>query len=92
MIDQAIILSLEITAIYVVFQQGMILGWFRIIVANLFDRAFGLQWSRYIQKPLWDCLACMSLLWTVLLTQGFDLKLILVVCGINTIIDKFLDE
>lgn len=92
MIEHAIILSLEITALYILFQQGMLLGWFRIIMASLFDGVFGLQWSRYLQKPIWDCLACMASIWTIILTLDFDLKLIMIVCGINTIISKFLDE
>lgn len=91
MIERAIILSLTITAIYMLFQQGMLLGWFRIMIANLFDRLLDKNWSRYLQKPLWDCLTCMSSVWTIVLTLSFNWKLILLVCGINTLIDKFLN-
>lgn len=97
MIVQAIILSLQITAIYTLFQQGMLLGKVRIGFANIIDKAFGLRASRVIQKPLFDCLICMSGIWTVLLTlqvdQPFitiDLPLILTVCGINVLIDKII--
>lgn len=106
MIIQAIILSLQITAIYIVFQQGMLLGWLRIGAANLLDDSFGFcckkmnidsplltgkKLSLYIQKPLWECLMCMSSVWTIVLTHSFNIKLILLVCGINSLIDKFLD-
>lgn len=90
MIEQAIILSLQITCIYQLFQQGMLLGWFRIEVANVLDGKLGLKASLYVQKPVWDCLICMASLWTCILTFSFDLKLMLVVCGINTLIDKLL--
>jgi hypothetical protein len=91
MILQALILSIQITAIYTLFQQGMLLGWFRIMCANKIDRWFGLKWSRYIQKPVFDCLPCMASVWTIFLTNGFDIKLILTVCGINVLINKILD-
>jgi len=86
MIEKAIILSLQITAIYIVFQHGMLLGWFRIMVANAFDRMFGKKWSKYWQKPFWSCLPCMSMFWTIILTRDFNINLILVVCGLNTLI------
>lgn len=91
MIINAIILSLQITAIYIVFQQGMLLGWMRIAMANMFDTTFGKKRSRYIQKPLFDCLPCMASVWTTILTQEIDLGMILLVCGLNLIIEKFLD-
>ncbi len=90
MIAAAIIISLQITAIYLLFQQGMLLGWFRIRVANGFDKIFGNKWSRIIQKPLWDCLTCMAGIWTVVLTQKINIPLILMVCALNAIIDKIL--
>ena len=91
MIIQAIILSLQITAIYIVFQQGMFLGWFRIWTANRLEKLLDKKISRYIQKPVWDCLMCMSSVWTIALTRSFNIELILLVCGINSLIDKFLD-
>lgn len=91
MIQHGIILSLQITAIYIVFQQGMLLGWFRIALANDFDKTIGKKWSRYIQKPLWDCLPCMASVWTIILMHDFDLGMILLVCGLNVIINKILE-
>lgn len=91
MIEKATILSLVITTIYVLFQQGMFLGWLRIFIANVLDRICGLRISKYIQKPIWDCLPCMAGIWTIILTLSFDLKLIFIVCGINVLIEKFLD-
>lgn len=73
------------------FQDGMLLGWFRIGTANLFDWIFGPKKSRYIQKPIWDCLPCMASVWTILLTLEIDIGLILLVCGINSIINKFFE-
>jgi len=93
MISVAIEISLIITAVYVLFMQGMLLGWFRILTANLFDWLFGLKWSTIIQKPIWGCLPCMASLWTILLTYSFNLELMLVVCGINILIDNtFLND
>ena len=97
MLEQAIILSLKITAIHILFSQGMLLGWFRIECANFFDERFGKKWSRYIQKPLWDCMSCMASLWTLILTFGgikgigYTISIMLIVCAINAIIEKFLD-
>jgi len=106
MLQHAIILSLQITAIYVVLQQGMLLGWLRIGIENKLDDvciffskklkksqplSSGKQTSKFFQKPVWGCLTCMGSLWTIILTWSFNLPLILVVCGINALIDKFLD-
>lgn len=88
----AIKLSLIITAIHLLFQQGMLLGWFRIMTANMFDWLFGLKVSTYIQKPLWECLPCMASFWTIILTFSVNLELIFIVCGINILIDKALED
>lgn len=107
MITNAIILSLQITAIYIVFEKTMLLGWFKGPVATAIDDGCifffekikasetlmkGKRLSRYIQKPLWDCLPCMASVWTIFLTWSFDIRLILIVCGINILIDKFIND
>lgn len=107
MIIEAIILSLMITAIYVVFESGMLLGRFTGPIATVIDETCifcfkmtkaanpmtrGKIASRYIQKPLWDCLPCMASVWVMLLTWSFNVKLMLVVCGINVIISKFINN
>lgn len=92
MIKEAFTLSLIITAIYSLFCQGMLLGFVRIASANVMDRWLGIKWSRYIQKPLWDCLICMSSVWVIIITLDFNIELMLLVCGINTLIDKILDD
>lgn len=94
MLEKAIIISLQITAIYVLFQQGSLLGGVRIYLSNMLDKYFSKVTSIYIQKPLWECLFCMSSVWTILLTMSFDIKLILCVCGANCIIYNlfFADE
>ena len=91
MIARIIILSLQIAAIYIVFSEGNILSPVRAWIATTLDRAVGKKWSKYIQKPLWDCLPCMSGLWTIILTWGFDLFLILAVCGLNAIIKSWIE-
>jgi hypothetical protein len=91
MVQNIIILSLVITGIYVAFQQGMLFGWLRIMVANWLDKLVGKKVSKYIQKPLWDCLPCMSGLWYIVLIHSFNLVTILAICGLNSLIDKLLD-
>jgi hypothetical protein len=83
-------LSLIITAIYTLFSEGNALSWLRVWCANQLDLCFGLKMSKYIQKPLWDCLPCMASIWGIVLTWSFDVKLLLIVCGLNVIIDKIL--
>lgn len=88
MILTAAILSLKILAIYIVFSQGMLLGWVPVAVSNFLDKKVGKLWSRYLQKPLWECYICMSSVWTIVLTADFDIHLMLLVCGINFVISK----
>lgn len=89
----ALYVSLLITSAFVLLQQGMLFGWLRIIGAEIFDWIFAnnRKWSKYIQKPLWGCLACMSSLWTIILTHSIDIYLILLVCAINAIIGAVLN-
>jgi hypothetical protein len=89
MIEKVVILSLMITAVYTLFQEGNLLSPVRIWGANILDRSFGLKWSRYIQKPLWDCLPCMASVWGILLSWSFDVRLLLAVCGVNVIVSRF---
>lgn len=88
MIQQVILLSLQILAVHVICQPGMIMGCPRAFLATGLDRMLGMKWSKIVQKPLWDCLACMSGIWTIILTQTFNLPLILAVCGLNYLIQK----
>jgi hypothetical protein len=92
MITAAIILSFQITAIYALFQQGMMLAVVRTKSANQLDKLLGLKASRYVQKPLWDCLACMASLWTCLLSWSINIELMLLVCGINYLIEAAILE
>jgi hypothetical protein len=106
MLHSIILLSLIITGIFIVFQQGMFLGWARAILATQLDElcmfcckklkvknalVTGSKISVIIQKPLWDCLPCMSGLWVIVITRSFDIVLILAVCGLNAVIAKTLD-
>lgn len=90
MLYQAFILCLQIIAISVCFSEGMILGWFRIGAANLLDWMIGKRWSKIIQQPLWGCTTCMASVWTCILTWSFDIRLILLVAGMNYLIDKII--
>lgn len=88
MMEAVLLLSLCITGIYVSFQSGMIFGDLRAALASSMDKALGKKVSRYIQKPLWDCLPCMASIWVIILTWGIDVLLILAVCGLNALIDS----
>jgi O-antigen ligase len=67
------------------------------MVANEFDQLLGKKLSRYIQKPLWDCIACMGSFWTLIIClfnqehPGMTIRLVFIVTAINAIIDKYLD-
>jgi hypothetical protein len=86
MLEKAITISLQITAIFVLFQQGSLFGFVRIKGAQLLAKYFDNVKSIYIQKPIWECLCCMSSFWTIVLTWSFDIRLLLCVCGCNCII------
>lgn len=90
MLKASMLISLQITAIYVAMWDGNILGWLRAFIATGLDQLLSVRISRYIQKPIWDCLPCMASVWTILLACRIDLLLILTVCGINVIIDQFI--
>jgi hypothetical protein len=92
MIEQAIILSLIITGLHVAFQPGNVLSPVRVFLANGLDKILDNKWSKYVQKPLWDCLACMSSVWTIVLTWSFDIRVILAVCGLNVIISRLIER
>lgn len=78
MLSGVIEISLICTGIHVCFWEGMIFGKY----AN--------RMEHWIFKPLVTCLSCMASVWTIILTQSIDIKLILAVCGMNTIIAAFI--
>lgn len=86
MLSEAILTSLQITGIWVLFQDGMIFN-------PLIARYNGERWT----KPLFSCLICMSSVWGLIfwITQwNFStniLLFILAVTGINTIINSVVD-
>lgn len=92
MIERIVILSLIITGIHIVFQQGNVLSPVRVLVANFLDKKLDKKWSCYVQKPLWCCLPCMSSVWTIVLTWHFDVFLICAVCGLNVIISRIIEQ
>ncbi|MDB5200577.1 MAG: hypothetical protein JWO92_2540 [Chitinophagaceae bacterium] len=92
LIEKSLIISFQIVAVYILFRQGMLLGWLRVAIANRLDKICGLKLSKQIQAPLFECLICMSSVWTIILTFSFDIRLMLLVCGMNTIISIILDQ
>lgn len=72
----AVIVSVRIVAVYILFRDGMLLSFLRVRFANWIEDLDGcstkedhirhLKFCRYIQKPLWDCLPCMGSLWTLI--------------------------
>lgn len=93
--EKIIITSLIITAIHIAFKPGNVLSFLRVWIANGLDITVGMKWSKYVQKPLWDCLPCMASVWTIVITGRFDVLLICAVCGLNVIISQaliFADE
>lgn len=85
-----LITSIEILAIYMIFRK--MLEYPRAFIATKFDQWFGLEMSKYIQAPLWDCYICMASVWGFLIEHLWQLPIhniaeyLLIVCGINTII------
>lgn len=75
---QLIEISLICTGVHVCFWEGMILG------------GLGERMQHWIFKPVAMCLPCMASVWTVLLMWHIDIKSILIVCGMNTIIASML--
>lgn len=92
MIEVIVIVSLIITGLHIAFAAGNFLSPVRVFVANYLDKGFGQKVSKYIQKPLWDCLPCMGSVWTLIITWHFDLWLIAAVCGLNTIIGRLIEK
>lgn len=89
MLESALQYSLMITAIYFSCFDGNIFSPVREMLATGLDKIFGKVASKYIQKPLWDCLPCMASVWTIFLSFSLDFQMILLVCGFNILIDQF---
>ena len=92
-----LVITLKNTAAFIIFRQGMLLSRIRIAGANILDSFLDKKTSKIIQKPLWDCLVCMSSLWTIiwLIIDGETevttyINTILVVCGMATIISSLI--
>lgn len=81
-------ICLIITGLHFAFKPGNVLAPVRGAVASALDRAAGLKWSKYIQKPLWDCMPCMASVWGILLSWSFNIPLLCAVCGLNVIISQ----
>lgn len=93
LLDQLILslaIALKNTSVHVALWDGMMLSRVREVIASALDRLVGKKWSRYIQKPLWDCLPCMASIWTIAWTLSVNVQLILLVCGVSVLIDCIL--
>ena len=91
--NEALTIAFIVTAVYTCFRDGMILAWIRISYANDWDQLFGQKVSKIIQKPIWDCLVCMTFWWggAIALFAGYSFIDVVVAMGMNAVIDKFLD-
>jgi hypothetical protein len=74
-----------ITGIWISFQEGNIFSFIRVLIANFLDK-WNPKLSKYIQKPLWDCMPCMGSFWTIVLSWSFNIPLILAVVGALVVI------
>ena len=86
MLSEVLLTSLQITGIWILFQDGMI---FNPLVAR-YDNA---AWT----KPLFSCLICMSLFWGSFFwvaqwSCNFNILLfVLAVTGVNTVLNSVID-
>ena len=94
MIIHTIILSLQITAIYVCFMEGMIFGEIRIYLLQKTPKH-----KQWIFKPIFDCLICMGGIYSLALgyiefglTFKELLQTMIAVIGLNTLIDCYLSQ
>lgn len=96
--------SIIILGIYVAFDLQNAFGWLRSFFANMLDKWFGKKRSMFIQKPIWECYPCMASFWTIIIhlvtgdlmtmVKGAPVEfalLILLVCGINKVIECLID-
>jgi hypothetical protein len=90
MINSIVVISLICTGIHALFLEGNLLSPVRVRIANKLDVLCGKRWSKIIQKPLYDCLACMASVWG-LIFAGFNIPVILAVCGFNFIIARMIE-
>ena len=93
MILNALEISLIVTAIYMTMQDGMIFEKLRIGLQILLAKTGHEEW---IGKPMYGCLTCMGFWWGLLVyiflygINTYTLPTVLIVMGINTIIDKII--
>ncbi len=85
--------SLKVTAIHVSCREGMIFFRPRVALGVLLYR----MKLRILEKPLYDCLVCMSGFWGLVfwLIDGMNyhpVEVILIVAGINALFDQVIEE
>ncbi len=90
MIQEALAISLQIVALHVACWHGNLLAGVKSRIGNFLAKRCGRREAILIQKPLYDCLPCMASVWTCLLSWSFDVKLILVVAGLNVIVERII--
>jgi len=107
MITTALTISLVILGIFISSREGYALYKSRITFLKLLDRLFPPKIAEKIARPITECIYCMSSFWSIMLApllnilipliniSLFDMPIIiLMVCGINTILSvalKYLD-
>lgn len=96
----AFMITLMNVAVHALFWPGMIAGNVAATMATILDETLGKKWSKIIQKPLWECLTCMSAIWSFIWWKLFPklplydpynfIQLVLVVAGMSTVIDMMM--
>lgn len=88
------IVSIKIAAIYICFRPSMIFGFVRSYYGQAFDELCepNYKLSKILQKPLWDCVTCMSSFWTIIITGTFEINSVLVICFFNYLLSKILPD
>ena len=71
--QEAIIISLKILAVYIVLSEGYALHFVKRNVQDLFDWLFGMKESAVITEPIFNCYVCMSSVWTVVFGFNWDI-------------------
>jgi len=88
--------SLAIIFIHVCYQDGMIFSWLR----RCFELVIGNGRFAWLNKPLHECVICMSGMYTIVfwITQARPInpveiiKTVLIVGGINVVLSPFIEQ
>ena len=94
MIIEAIEISLKILAVFVLFNEFFLQG-VAGMIEYFMECHIGLKTTAIIVSPLFRCYVCMSSFWTIVFGWEFSWQMplkILMVCGINYLINRLLHK